>query len=152
MDLQTCDKELLYVFWSDQLSYNKSLDLTQCCSDRFCSFFRPFVDSKSSLNAKIFLLFSVIFLVFLRFYFFKLFDFFVVIFLIIISFINLNLLLKNYHQNKKSFYVINFLIFFATTGFVGNYFRAVFNNYSSGEAHVFFKSPNSYTGEDMIEF
>ena len=106
-------------------------------------FFCSFVDSKSSLNAKIFLLFSVIFLVFLRFYFFKIFDFFVVIFLIIISFINLNLLLKNYHQNKKSFYVINFLIFFATTGFVGNYFRAVFNNYSSGEDHVFFKSPNS---------
>jgi hypothetical protein len=106
-------------------------------------FFCSFVDSKNSLNAKIFLLFSVIFLVFLRFYFFKLFDFFVVIFLIIISFINLNLLLKNYRQNKKSFYVINFLIFFATTGFVGNYFRAIFNNYSSGEAHVFFKSPNS---------
>ena len=106
-------------------------------------FFCSFVDSKNSLNAKIFLIFSVIFLVFLRFYFSKFFDFFVVIFLIIISLINLNLLLKKYYENKKSFYVINFLIFFTTTGFLGNYFRAVFNNYSPDEMHIFFKSPNS---------
>jgi hypothetical protein len=106
-------------------------------------FFSSFVDLKNSLYPKIFLIFSIVILVFLKFYFLKLFDFFVVIFLLIISLINLNFLIQKYHQNKKSFYVINFIIFIATIGFIGNYFRAIFNNYSTQEAHVFFKSPNS---------
>jgi hypothetical protein len=105
-------------------------------------FFRPFIDSKSYLYAKIFLMFSIIFLVFLRFNFFKLFDFSFVIFLIIISLINLNLCWQKYQVNKKFFHPIVFLVFLTTIGFVGEYFRAIFNNYSPNEAHLALQSPN----------
>jgi hypothetical protein len=105
-------------------------------------FFRPFVDSKSYLYAKIFLIFSIIFLVFLRFNFFKLFDFSFVIFLIIISLINLHLCWQKYQVNKKFFHPIVFLVFLTTFGFLGEYFRAIFNNYSPNETHLALQSPN----------
>ena len=106
-------------------------------------FFRPFIDSKSYLYAKIFLIFSIIFLVFLRFNFFKLFDFSLIIFLIIISLINLNLCWQKYQVNKKFFHPIVFLVFLTTFGFLGEYFRAIFNNYSPNEAHLALQSPNN---------
>jgi hypothetical protein len=105
-------------------------------------FFRPVIDSKSYLYAKIFLMFSIVFLVFLRFNFFKLFDFSFVIFLIIISLINLNLCWQKYQVNKKFFHPIVFLVFFTTFGFLGEYFRAIFNNYSPNETHLALQSPN----------
>ena len=105
-------------------------------------FFGHFTNSKSFFYIKIFLTILIFSLVILRFYSFELFDIFLIIFLLIIAFINLNLFIEKYRINKNFFHIINFLVFFATIGFLGNYFRAVFDNYSSGEMHFSFQSPN----------
>ena len=105
-------------------------------------FFRHFVDSKSYFYVKIFLIFSTILLIFLQFNHSKLFDIFFALFLMIISLINLNLCLEKYQVNKKFFHPIVFLVFLTTIGFVGEYFRAIFNNYSPNEAHLALQSPN----------
>ena len=105
-------------------------------------FFRHFVDSKSYFYVKIFLIFSTILLIFLQFNHSKLFDIFLTLFLIIISLINLNLFLEKYRVNKFFFQAINFVVFFATIGFAGEYFRAIFNNYSPNETHFNLQSPN----------
>ena len=113
-------------------------------------FFGHFANSKSFFYIKIFLTILIVSLVILRFYFFELFEIFLTIFLLIIVFINLNLFIEKYRVNKNFFHVINFLVFFATIGFLGNYFRAVFDNYSSSEIYFNFKSPN-YQNQSLFE-
>jgi len=105
-------------------------------------FFCPKIDSKIYFYSKIFLIFSLILLVFLRIYFFKIFAFFVIIFFIITSLINLNLCWQKSQVDKKFFYPIIFLVFVTIIGFLGEYFRAVFNNYSPNETHIQFQSLN----------
>ena len=105
-------------------------------------FFGHFANSKSFFYIKILLTILFFSLIIFRFYSFELFEIFLIIFLLIIAFINLNLFIEKYRINKNFFHIINFLVFFATIGFLGNYFRAVFDNYSSGEMHFSFQSPN----------
>ena len=69
---------------------------------------------------------------------------FVIISLIstIFAFVNLNLMTKKYHENKNFFYIINFVVFFATFSFLGNYFRIIFNNQAIQNDYYYLKSPN----------
>ena len=69
---------------------------------------------------------------------------FVIISLIstIFAFVNLNLMTKKYHENKNFFYIINFLVFFATFSFLGNYFRVIFSYQAMLENYSYLKSPN----------
>ena len=105
-------------------------------------FFGHFANSKSFFYIKILLTILFFSLIIFRFYSFELFEIFLTIFLLIIAFINLNLFIEKYRINKNFFHIINFLVFFATIGFLGNYFRAVFDNYSSNEIYFNFQSPN----------
>lgn len=105
-------------------------------------FFGHFSNSKNFFYIKIFLTILIVSLIILKFYSFELFNIFLIIFLLIIAFINLNLFTKKYGINKNFFHIVNFIVFFATIGFLGDYFRAVFDNYSSGEIHFSFQSPN----------
>ena len=113
-------------------------------------FFGHFENSKSFFYIKIFLTILFFSLIIFRFYSFELFDIFLLIFLLIIAFINLNLFIEKYRINKNFFHIINFLVFFATIGFLGNYFRAVFDNYSSSEIYFNFQSPN-YQNQSLFE-
>ena len=106
-------------------------------------FFGHFANSKSFFYIKILLTILFFSLIIFRFYSFELFEIFLTIFLLIIAFINLNLFIEKYRINKNFFHIINFLVFFATIGFLGNYFRAVFDSYSSSEYYFNLKSPNS---------
>jgi len=105
-------------------------------------FFGHFSNSKSFFYIKIFLTILIFSLIILKFYSFELFEIFLIIFLLIIAFINLNLFIEKYGINKNFFHIINFIVFFATIGFLGDYFRAVFDNYSSDEIHFSYQSPN----------
>lgn len=60
----------------------------------------------------------------------------------ILFFINFNVITKKYHENKNFFYIINFLIFFATFSFLGSYFRLIFSHYLTDENYFYLKSPN----------
>ena len=109
-----------------------------------------FTNSKGSFYIKIFLVILIFSLIILRLYFLNFFDIFLTIFLILIAFINLNLFLKKYHINKNFFNAVNFLVFFATIGFLGSYFRVVFDDYSSSEIYFNFQSPN-YQNNSLFE-
>jgi hypothetical protein len=106
-------------------------------------FFGHFTNSKNFFYIKIFLTILFFSLIIFRFYIYELFDIFLIIFLLIIAFISMNLLIDKYRINKNFFHAVNFLVFFATIGFLGNYFRAVFDNYSSSEYYFNLQSPNS---------
>ena len=105
-------------------------------------FFGHLADSKNYFYVKTFLIAFTLLLIFLKSNHSQLFDISFAIFLIAISLINLNLFLEKYRLNKTFYQSVNFIVFFATTGFLGDYYRVLFNNYSPNEIHLQFQSPN----------
>ncbi len=105
-------------------------------------FFRHFFDSKNYFYVKIFVIFFSLLLVFVILKYPKYFDNLFALFLIISSLISINCFIEKYRVNKFFFQVINFVVFFATIGFLGDYYRAVCNNYSPDEIHLKLQSPN----------
>ena len=85
-------------------------------------FFGHFANSKSFFYIKILLTILFFSLIIFRFYSFELFEIFLIIFLLIIAFINLNLFIEKYRINKNFFSYYKFFSFFCYDWF----FRKLF--------------------------